>query len=305
MTEVNTMATLQEQYAQRQAESEGKVNSLYDKQLASQKQQLETAYNQNLSDREAEKAKIGTTYQASANDLAVQYERNKRNLNQQALVRGLNTGTGSQQQLATNQAFMKSYGKLRGEESAANTEAERQITNLKTSYQAQVSQAIADNDFKRAAALMDEYTRNQNWYDTQSRYEEQQALNKAQTLASYGDFSGYASIYGQEQANAMREMWIVQNPLDAYNVGAINAGRYRSITGQNPPNAPSGGGGGGGGGYYAPASSASPATVNGKVLSGALNGAKVTGNVGAVKVIANTSPSGGNTTRSIGGTSKR
>jgi len=251
MTEVNTMATLQEQLAQRNAESESKVNSIYDKQLAAQQQSLTTAHNQNLSDMEAEKAKIAPTYQTSANDLAVQYERNRRNLNEQAMSRGLNTGTASQQQLAVNQAFMKNYGKLRGEEAAANTEAERQITNLKVNYQAQMQQALADNDYKRAAALMDEYNNNRTWYDTQLRYEQQQQLEKAETLASYGDFSGYAAIYGAEQAAAMKEMWIAQNPLLAYNTGVIDANRYRNITGENPPGyvAPSSGGGGGGG-YY-------------------------------------------------------
>lgn len=241
---------LQNQFAQRQAQSESRVNSMFDKQIAAQKQSMETAYNQNLSDQEAAKGKIAPTYQTSANDLAVQYERNRRNLNTQAMARGLNTGTASQQQLAVNQGFMKSYGKLRGEEAQALTEADRQITNLKVNYQAQVQQALADNDYKRAAALMDEYNRNQSWFDNQTLREQQQAENKAQMLASFGDFSGYAALgYDQNTINNMREIWIVQNPLDAYNVGAISASRYRSITGQNPPGAPSGGGGGGGG-YY-------------------------------------------------------
>ena len=251
---------LQNEYAQRQAQSESKVNSLFDKQIAAQKQSMETAYNQNLSDQEAAKAKIAPAYQTSANDLAVQYERNRRNLNTQAMARGLNTGTASQQQLAVNQGFMKSYGKLRGEEAQAVTEADRQIANLKVNYQAQVQQALADNDYKRAAALMDEYNRNQSWYDDQVVREQQTAENRAQTLASFGDFSGYAALgYDQNTINNMREIWIVQNPLDAYNVGAISASRYRSITGQNPPGAPSGGGGGGGG-YYGgtPQTSSSP-----------------------------------------------
>ena len=54
-------------------------------------------------------------------------------------------------------------------------------------------------------------------------------------MAGYGDFSLYGNLYGQDTANTMREVWIAQNPLLAYNTGTIDAERYRSITGQYPP----------------------------------------------------------------------
>ena len=55
-----------------------------------------------------------------------------------------------------------------------------------------MSSAIADNDYQRAQALLNEYN---NGYTRD--------LNTAKTLAAYGDFSGYASLYGQDTANNM------------------------------------------------------------------------------------------------------
>ena len=285
-------AEAQNTYDTRLGESQGKISDMYGKALEAQKLQYQTALDEGIRAQEEARGGIAKSYQTAANDLAVQYERNKRNLNAQALARGLNTGTGSQQQLAVNQAFSKSMGGLRAEEAAQNAGIDRSIANLKIDYQANIAKAMADNDYKKAAALMEDYNdklnwldnqklanqnrfdtlsdynrgnldsgleanrnrldtagdQNRNWLDTETRYQQQQALERAETLASYGDFSGYAAIYGAEQAAAMREMWIAQNPLLAYNTGAIGASRYRALTGEDPPGAASSGGGGGGGG---------------------------------------------------------
>lgn len=304
-------------YNQRTAESEGKISDLYDKQLSTQKLELENALNKGIAAQEEARAGLAQSYQTAANDLSVQYERNKRNLNMQALANGLNTGTGSQQQLALNQGYMKGYSSLRGQEASENASIDRAIANLKTDHENAIAQAIANNDYQRAAALMDNYNTqlswlenrqlanqnyydslsatNQNWLDTtnlnnqnrldstmdsnrnyldtttlqnQNRldstrdantnrfdstsdsnrnWSDTQAMNRAQTLASYGDFSGYAYLYGQETANTMKEMWIAQNPDLAYRTGQIDANRYKQMTGSYPPGYSTGGGGGG---YY-------------------------------------------------------
>lgn len=168
-----TPEQLQALYNSRMAESEGRINDIYASQIAAQRQRLQTAYEQSLSDQQAAREQIGRSYQASANELATQYERNRRNLNMQAMANGLNTGTGSQQQLALNQQYMTNVGGLRGQEAQAYTAADRAIADLKTNYQNQISQAIADNDYQKAAALMDNYNQQQNWLTTQqNRYED-------------------------------------------------------------------------------------------------------------------------------------
>ena len=103
------------------------------------------------------------------------------------------------------------------------TEADRGIAELERQYQANVSTAIADNDYQRAQALLSEYN---NGYSRD--------LNTAKTLAAYGDFSGYASLYGQETANNMAALWNAQNPELAYSTGRMTAEEYKAITGKYP-----------------------------------------------------------------------
>ena len=214
-----------------------RINQMYDAQKQSQLQQLESAYNQNLSNAQAAKDKIAPQYQQSANDLAVQYERNRRNFNQQAATSGINTGAASQAELSRSNEYLRDFGKLRSAESNALTEAERGITDLKTQYQNAISAATADNDYRKAAALLDEYNNQYN-----------RDLAQAQQLAQFGDFSAYATLYGQGAADNMLAVWKAQNPDLAYNTGKMTAEEYKSMTGKYPVgyNAPSSGGGG----YY-------------------------------------------------------
>lgn len=251
------------------------INQMYDAQKQNQLSQLETAYNLNKSNMQAAADKIPTAYQNQANDLAAQYEKNKRNFNMQAATNGINTGTASQAELAQNAVYQRDYGKLRTAEADAATEAQRNLNNLEMQYQANIQQALATNDYNKAAALLDEY-KNQYTRD----------LDKAKVLAQYGDFSGYANIpeYGQDAADAMKNIWVSQNPDLAVMVGAITPAQRDNIKNNRPMNegldangnkvAPvyAGGGGGDDTGYYlnlgaskfehALASGASNATLN-------------------------------------------
>lgn len=230
---------LNQRFAQYTGGNYDNVNAMYNAQREANLANLESTYQRQLSAAQAARDKLPETYQRQANDLAVQYERNRRNLNEQAAAHGLNTGAGSQQRLSLNSTWNRDYGNLRTAEASAIAEADRGIADLGNEYQTNIRAAVADNDYRRAAALLDEYntqyTRN---------------LNDAKTKAAYGDFSGYASIYGQESANAMRNTWISQNPDIAYRTGAIDANRYHTITGNWPAGYSAPSSGGGGGGYY-------------------------------------------------------
>ena len=235
------MATLEEDYKQYQNQTNNtqQINQMYDAQKNAQLASLESAYNQNMSNAQAARDALPGQYQGRANDLAVQYERQRRNLNQQAAANGLNTGAGSQMQLALGSNYNRDYGNLRTAQQQAINDADRGIRDLQSAYQSSVQQAVANNDYQRTQALLAEY---KNQY--------QQQLNMAQTLASYGDFSGYGNIpgYSQQQIDNMRNTWIASNPQLAYNTGAITADQYYQMTGQWPAGyaAP----GGGYGGYY-------------------------------------------------------
>ena len=218
------MATFEEQYRKYSTSGQGQaINDLYDAKKQSQLTQLESAYQESRAEAEAARDKLPGQYQQQANDLAAQYERNRRNFNLQAEASGLNTGTASQAALAQNSAYQRDMGALRTAQADAMTEADRGIAELERQYQANVSSAIADNDYQRAQALLNEYN---NGYTRD--------LNTAKTLAAYGDFSGYAGLYGQDTANNMAALWKAQNPDLAYNTGRMSAEEYKAITGKYP-----------------------------------------------------------------------
>ena len=218
------MATFEEEYKKYSTSGQGQaINDMYDAKRQSQLTQLESAYQASRAEAEAARDKLPGQYQQQANDLSAQYERNRRNFNLQAENSGLNTGAASQAALAQNSAYQRDIGALRTAQADAMTEADRGIAELERQYQANVSSAIADNDYQRAQALLNEYN---NGYTRD--------LNTAKTLAAYGDFSGYAGLYGQETANSMAALWKAQNPELAYNTGRMTAEEYKAVTGKYP-----------------------------------------------------------------------
>lgn len=212
------------------------INQIYDAQRKAREEELKAAYDRSKSDYEAARAKIAPEYQKQANDLSVQYERNRQNFNNQAAATGINSGTASQAALARGGEYQRDFGNLRTAEANATAEADRQMANLTAEYQANIRAALADNDYKKAQALLDEYN---NGY--------QRDLKNAQILAEFGDFSGFLNLYGEDQAKNMEAVWRAQNPDLAasidYAAGKIDAEQYKQLTGKYPAGyIPAGGG---------------------------------------------------------------
>ena len=218
------------------------INEIYDAQRRAREEELKAAYEKSRSEYQSARDKIAPEYQKKANDLSVQYERNRQNFNNQAAATGINSGTASQAALARGGEYQRDFGNLRTAEANATAEADRQMANLTAEYQANIRAALADNDYKKAQALLDEYN---NSY--------QRDLKNAQILAEFGDFSAFANLYGADQAKNMEAVWRAQNPelaasLD-YAAGKIDAEQYRQLTGTYPAGyIPAGGLGEGGGG---------------------------------------------------------
>ena len=164
------------------------INDLYDKQRDNALRQLETAHNRTMSDAKAAYDKITPKYQESRNAVSAEYERQRRNNNLQAAANGLNTGAGSQMQLASSAVNQMNQAGLQKAENEALNEANRNMLTMKEQYDADIADAISKNDTQRAAALLDEFGQQ---YDRMS--------NEAKLLASYGDFSLYATLYGEQQ----------------------------------------------------------------------------------------------------------
>ena len=248
---VNT-SPLNEKYQQFVADNTANINAMYDANQQSKLTGLESAYTQNLSDAQAQKQTIDQNYNRAANDLAVQYERNRMNNNLQAQMNGLNVGTGSQMALALGSEYNRDFGNLRGQQAAAQVEQDRQINNIESQYRLAVQQAIADNDLARAAALVDEANNKVNQLTNAYQLQQQDLGNAAALLASAGDFSGYADMLGltPDQTGLLQTQWTVQNPDLAYQSGLITPQQYKSITGKYPRGVGGGSGGSPGLSWY-------------------------------------------------------
>ena len=195
------------------AQREQQIGNVYDKALASTKQGLKTAYDQNLSDLQAARDKISPQYQQSANALASEYERQKRNTNMQGAANGLNTGAGSQLALGQSVAYQRNAGNLARSENEALNEANRGIANLGVQYQNQIAQAVANNDYKLAQSMLDEY---ENQYNRQRTLENEnyqralQAEQQAYQRAYQEENRDYGRAYDIENRDYNRN-WNVEN----------------------------------------------------------------------------------------------
>lgn len=213
----------------------GAVNNVYDAALEKAMAALNAAYDKNKLEAEALKEKLPAIYQQQANAVAATAAKERMNFNEAAAASGLNSGTGSQASLAMSNALQNDLGAVRTAEANALAEAEQELSLLYIEYQNAIAQAVADNEYERAAALLTEYQTqaqsvvdvaqaqasldlqtyqyNQNIKDTQySRLVEQ-----AETLAQFGDFSGYLALgFSSDQIANMRAAWKAANIDWAY-----------------------------------------------------------------------------------------
>lgn len=225
--------TVQEQFQTRSAENQAGITKAYDSGIAAQKQSLLDAYNANTGAQQTAGQTIRQTYGTGSNDLAVQNARNTGNINQFADVRNVNRQQGSQAALQLNNARARAESGLAFRQQQALAENQRQQDLAKAQYQAQVQAALADKDYKQAAALLDDYNNQNKWRDEQ-----------AQILATYGNFEPYKQLYGEDTANAMKAVWTRQNPDAAYQMGEMDPYTYYDVTGRWPAGFnPYGGGG--------------------------------------------------------------
>lgn len=215
------MASLKETFAQRQNETAGQINGLYDKQEQAQAAALKTDYDRNMSDAQAAAGKIAPAYQAQANTMAGEFERRRRNANLGAMTSGLGSGTGLQQQNAIRNQFLGQYGGLRTQEAGAVNDANQKIADLTRNFSDAQAKLRAETEAKRDQSLIEAYNQNMNRQDAQ-----------AATLAKYGDFDAYRQLYGDAQANMMRNTWIAQNPDIAFRSGMITGAEYKKLTGK-------------------------------------------------------------------------
>lgn len=135
------------------------VNRLYDAALEVKKAALKAAFDESTSTLEGEREEIPRTFQVQRNAVAGQSEVAGRNFNEYAAAAGLNSGAGGQAALARANQLQGDLSALSAQEAAEQREIDRQLSQLKIQYQNEIAQAIADGEYQRAAALLQEYQR--------------------------------------------------------------------------------------------------------------------------------------------------
>lgn len=201
------------------------INRMYDANMNAQRSALEERGAQAVSEAQANRDLIEQNYQNQRNIAAVDWERQRRNFLEGANMNGINTGAGSQAQLAMMGQQQRTQNALGMAQAQAETDADRNIADIRRSTQAAINDAVAKNDYQRAAALLDEYNQGYN-----------RTMKRAEALAQYGDFSGYRDIYGDEAAANMRNVWLNQNPDLAYRMGQLTQGQYNNLKAGLPMN---------------------------------------------------------------------
>lgn len=221
---------------------EGKTNEVYDAAKNSAMAELESAYKSNLVDMEAAREKVEQPYRQAANESAANYQREMQAFNEAAAASGIGTGSGTQARLAMMNQQQNDQTSIGTARANAVNDAETQILKLKTDYQNAVAQAAANNEYERAAALLKEYQNaaqsvvstaqaqadeNYRAWSSQMQSEQtdyQRMMADAETLAGFGDFSGYKNLgYTDAQVAEMRRIWELANPGL---VQRVSANRY-------------------------------------------------------------------------------
>ena len=254
---------------------ESYINKLQDARIASAKNAIQSAYDQSMVDLDAQEAKLPQAYDTARNDLSAQHELERMNYNEYAAGQNIGTGASSQVRLSQNNAYLKNLADINARQADATAALQLERTKAKLQYQADIKQAILDGDTARAEALYQDFQRQddnkvnaamqlaqmqmQAQQANLSRAQSQQQLdmarddvdytrkaNRAETLASMGDFSGYLDMgYSEKEVQNMNYMWRVLNGLESFNSGS------------------SGGSGGGGGGRRSSGGSSNSGTASG------------------------------------------
>lgn len=152
------------------------IRQMYEQQLAANKAQLESDYNQNVSNLEGEESKIGSNYYEQRRQTQANADRSQANYNEIANASGLNSGTRGQAALARNNQLQSDLTTLGNAEAQNRAEIERQRTLLGQQYQNAIQKAQAENNMELAQRLYQEAVRVDESVIDASKNDSQRAL---------------------------------------------------------------------------------------------------------------------------------
>ena len=194
------------------------IRQMYEAHLAANKSQLESDYNQNLSDLGAEESKLGQIYYEQQRQAQAESDRNRQAFQEYANARGLNSGTGGQAELANQNQLSSNLNTLRQSEAEKRAEVERQRVLLGQQYQQAIQKAQADNDMNLAKALYEEAVRVDEAISSASQADADRAmqifnmlnntaLSAAGAYASQGDMSLYQKLLAGDSTKELEDLY--------------------------------------------------------------------------------------------------
>ena len=135
------------------------IRDMYAQQQAAQLAALKSAYEQNVLDYQAQDDLISAEAQRQRNQAAAQNDLQRMYMNEMGIMQGLNTGTTGQMALAQSAALQGNLASIGTQEQQALSDSALERSKLKAQYSAAVDQAVAQNNYELANALLDAYYR--------------------------------------------------------------------------------------------------------------------------------------------------
>lgn len=207
---------------------------MYDDAVKANNDAAKAAAERALAQAEKGVGELGDQYGSLNKQLYRDYMESLRVLPQEMAARGYSGGMSESARLGLDTA----YGERLNENEAARIAA---IMQLRQQGADAEYQANAARDQANAQAQQNLYANMMNLILQQ----QQDAAQKAQNMAQYGDFSGYLELgYTQSEIDQMQKAWIAANPELARTLGYVKTPEpvYSSYSGGGS----SGGGGGSG-----------------------------------------------------------
>jgi len=189
------------------------INELYDKNFNNAKTQIENQLAQGELTIDQAIAKLPAIYEAGMNDMATQYEINKRNANEYNNANGLSSGAKAQAALAMNNVYQSNMAAYRLEQANAIQEYEDQRAQLRLQAENAVTEALMQNDSERSAAILAEYQR-QDQQSFQVFLQKMDQDYKYYALATEQEIQRAQMEESQRQSNMTAQLHIMDQELD-------------------------------------------------------------------------------------------
>ena len=186
------------------------LKDMYANNIAAQLAGLKDTYEQNVADLQANAEKIPEVYQSARNDAAAQNDIARQSFNEFAVANGLNTGSAGQAALANSSVLQSNLSDLSGRESDALAENALEQQRLAIAYRNAVDQAQAQGNYELAAALYNEYVRQDNLAA--------QAAADAQAQKNWEAEFGFTQQQYQDSLNQYQDSLNATNRDYAYNL---------------------------------------------------------------------------------------